>query len=145
MRYVLDACAILAFLDKEEGGDKVFDLFLKAEINQVTLYVNIVNVLEVSYERIQKKGANTIKIFTEFMQSAPIHIVPLPADIADPIFTEASRFKAKGGMSLADAILLATASCNNATVVTCDHHELDIIEKTEHLPFLWVRPATNKK
>jgi PIN domain nuclease of toxin-antitoxin system len=144
MKYVLDACAILAFLDQEAGGDKVYELFRQAEIKQVTLYMNIVNVMEVTYNRIQKKGSAGMKIFTEFMEIAPIHIVPLVSDITAPIFQEASRFKAQGGMSLADAILLATASCNNATVVTADHHELDIIEKNEHIPFFWIRPAPVK-
>jgi predicted nucleic acid-binding protein len=144
MNYVLDACAVLAFLDKEAGYDKVYEVFRQAETEKATLYMNIINVMEVYYKRIRKKGAEGMKIFTEFMQLAPIHIVSIPANIADPIFQEASRFKAQGGMSLADAILLATASCNNATVVTCDHHELATIEKSEHIDFLWIRPAPVK-
>ena len=141
MNYVLDACAVLAFLDEEAGCDKVYELFQQAETEQATLYMNIVNVMEVYYKRIRNKGDIGVKTFTDFLRLSPIHIVSIAPDITDRMFLEASRFKAQGGMSLADAILLATASCNNAIVVTCDHHELDIIEQTERVPFLWIRPA----
>jgi hypothetical protein len=42
-------------------------------------------------------------------------------------------------MSLADSIGLAEAIINGGCFVTADHHELDIVEKKEHLNMLWIR------
>jgi len=48
--------------------------------------------------------------------------------------------KAANKMSFADALLVATAHCTNATVVTCDHLELEPIEQLNRVKFLWIRP-----
>jgi len=56
------------------------------------------------------------------------------------IVQEAARLKAAGKMSFADAILVATAQCSGAIIVTCDHIELEPIERQGHIPFLWIRP-----
>jgi hypothetical protein len=42
-------------------------------------------------------------------------------------------------MSLADSIGLAEAIINDGYFVTADHHELDIVEKKEHLKIAWIR------
>jgi len=42
-------------------------------------------------------------------------------------------------MSLADSIGLAEAIINKGYFVTADHHELDIVEKKEHLDMIWIR------
>ena len=41
---------------------------------------------------------------------------------------------------ITDTILIATAVCSGATVVTCDHLELEPVEKQGIVPFLWIRP-----
>jgi predicted nucleic acid-binding protein len=43
-------------------------------------------------------------------------------------------------MSFADAILVATARYTGATVVTCDHVELEPVEQQGQILFLWIRP-----
>jgi len=53
---------------------------------------------------------------------------------------ERARLKAAGKMSFADTILVATAVCTGATVVTCDHIEFEPVEKQKMVPFLWIRP-----
>jgi hypothetical protein len=52
MNYVLDACAIIAFLDKEEGAEIVNDLFEQASVREITLFVHAVNLTEVYYDRL---------------------------------------------------------------------------------------------
>ena len=42
-------------------------------------------------------------------------------------------------MSLADSILIAAADLKGATILTCDHHEFDIVDEKEDLEFLWIR------
>jgi predicted nucleic acid-binding protein len=68
---------------------------------------------------------------------APISVIE---ELNPTIVREAAYFKAAGKMSFADAILVATARYTGATVVTCDHVELEPIEQQEQIPFLWIRP-----
>jgi hypothetical protein len=36
-------------------------------------------------------------------------------------------------------IVLAETKINSASIITADHHEFDIIEKTEDVDFFWIR------
>jgi PIN domain nuclease of toxin-antitoxin system len=47
--YVLDACALIAFLADEEGGDIVSLLLEKARENETKIRMNNINLLEVYY------------------------------------------------------------------------------------------------
>jgi len=62
------------------------------------------------------------------------------ADVVSGLLDSAAYFKATGKMSFADTILTATARCTGATVVTCDHAELELVEQQTQIPFLWIRP-----
>ena len=55
------------------------------------------------------------------------------------IFFEAGRLKANYKLSLADSIAVAQTIILKGTILTADHHELDIIEGKENLSFNWIR------
>jgi predicted nucleic acid-binding protein len=136
--YLLDACALLAFLGGEDGAHTVKELLSKAARGEITVNIHAANLIEVYYDRIRTVGPeeanNTI---LEIYNTFPITVTDT---ISPAILREAAYFKATGKMSFADAILVATARCTGATVVTCDHAELDPIEQHEHISFLWIRP-----
>ena len=46
-KYILDACALIAVLNKEDGAEFVRDLIDKANDNAVSISMNIINLLEV--------------------------------------------------------------------------------------------------
>jgi predicted nucleic acid-binding protein len=57
-----------------------------------------------------------------------------------PTLKEAARFKTTYKISIADSIALAETSVSGGTIITADHHEMDIVEQNEHnLKFLWIR------
>jgi predicted nucleic acid-binding protein len=129
---------MIALFDNEKGADVVSGLLDSAKRGEITLNINAANLIEVYYDRIRSVGTeeadNTIrKIYENF----PISIIEgnNPA-----IVREAAYFKATGKMSFADAILVATARCTGATVVTCDHVELEPVERQTQILFLWIRP-----
>ena len=135
--YLLDACAMLALLNNEKGADTVNSLLDNARRGEISLSMNAANLIEVYYDRIRIYGhelADTI--IRGIYDTTPISIIN---DLTPVIVREAAYFKAKGKMSFADAILIATARCTGATVVTCDHVELEYVERQDHIPFLWIR------
>jgi predicted nucleic acid-binding protein len=136
--YILDACAILAFLNDEEGADVFTNLMDMAKRGEITLSMNAANLIEVYYDRIRKTSSSDAdEVIRKIYENSPISIIEA---FTPDIVREAAYFKSKGKMSFADAILVATARCTSATVVTCDHVELGLIEQQEHIPFLWIRP-----
>ena len=47
MNYFLDACALLAFLNDEEGADKIEDFLNQSAANTTSISMSIINLLEV--------------------------------------------------------------------------------------------------
>ena len=136
--YILDACAVLAFFDGEEGAVTVRGLLDQARNHEVTLTMNAANLIEVYYDRIRVAGKEQADaVIQDIYETFPVSIIET---LNPAIVREAARLKAVGKMSFADTILVATARCIGATIVTCDHVELEPVERQEHIPFLWIRP-----
>jgi len=63
--YVLDACALIACFNNEEGADKIENILHK---NNICL-MSIINVFEVCYDAAKVLGKNqAIKLFDEIKQ-----------------------------------------------------------------------------
>ena len=136
--YLLDACALLAFLNDEKGAEIVDELLNQAKNMEINLNMSAANLIEVYYDCIRVSGTkNADATITEIYNHFPISIIQA---LTPDIVREAARLKARGKMSFADTILVATAHCSGATIVTCDHAELGPVELEKQISILWVRP-----
>jgi predicted nucleic acid-binding protein len=137
MTYIFDACALIAYLNQEEGEgfEEVDELFGRAETGEITIYMSIVNLVEVYYGYIGDCG---VTIADEIMR--PVFDFPMQiiSNIADVICRETARFKGICPLSLADAFLCATAKSLSATIVTKDS-EIAGPEAEEGLPVFWIK------
>jgi predicted nucleic acid-binding protein len=133
--YVFDACAIISYLNDESGSDIVSELLKKAKDGECTIYMSIVNLIEVHYANIRSLGAEKAAVILKEILNAPIQIA---ADISETVFQHSARLKAAYKCSLADTIGLAAAIELYAHFVTSDHHELEAIAKDESVPFIWL-------
>jgi len=130
--YVLDACALIAFFNEEEGADIVENVLLHHDL----CLMSIINVYEVCYDAAKIAGVDEgIKIYDE-IQQMPIKIIKV---IGKELLKEAMYFKANYKISVADSFALGLAKVNQAALVSGDHHEFDIIEKAGELKFNWFR------
>jgi predicted nucleic acid-binding protein len=134
--YVLDACAMLAVLAKEEGWEKVSELYKRAIRGEITLIMHRLNLLEVYYNILREYGKNAANNLMADIKQSPIAI---NREISDEIFLEAGRLKATYKISLADSVALAQAIVFDGSLVTSDHHEFDVIKDKEVVKFDWVR------
>jgi predicted nucleic acid-binding protein len=137
MIYVLDACALIAYLNEEkgEGFEVVDELFNRAETGEITLYMSIINLVEVYYGYIGDVGMTTANEIMRPVSDFPMSLI---STITDSIYREAARYKGVYPMSLADAFLCATAKTFGATVITKDA-EIAGPEEEENLPVLWIK------
>jgi len=141
MIYVFDACALLSYLNDEPGSDIVEELLKKATDGEMDIYMNIVNLIEVHYANTRSLGAEQAEVILKNILASPIHIM---SAVSDTIFRQSSRLKAFYKCSIADAIGLATAIELSGKFVTSDHHELEAVEKSEAISFLWLPPHPKK-
>ena len=135
MIYVFDACVLVSYLRNESGSDIVSDLLKKAVDGKDTIYMNIVNLIEVHYTNIRDLGSEKATVILKEILNAPIHVVN---DVSEAVFQQSSRLKASYKCSLADTIGLATAIELSAHFVTSDHHELKLVAENEPIPFVWL-------
>jgi len=136
MNYNFDACALIAFLNDEEGAEKIENILNQSVTNDVSVSMSIVNLLEVYYGELRDKGNDIAQIVLDMVQYYSIKIVNT---ISEQVFMEASRLKAGYKISLADCIGLATTLELSGQFVTSDHHELEVVEEKEEFPIFWFR------
>ena len=134
--YILDACALIAFLRKETGWEQVKNILLQAHEKTVVLHMHSFNLLEVYYDIYRSIGKEKADEELALIKLLPI---TLNAYLADDIFLEAGRLKATYKISLADAVVLAETNVTKGILVTADHHEFDVIEEKESIKFFWIR------
>ena len=134
--YVLDACALIAYLFEEEGAQSVSDMLAKASAYECDVYMHAINLLEVYYGIRREYGDVAAKEMLAKVKNLQIHI---NYDMPENIFLEAGRLKSEYKLSLADSIGLAQAVLLNASFVSSDHHELDIVDVSENINIHWFR------
>jgi predicted nucleic acid-binding protein len=135
-KYVLDACALIALFQKEQGSDIIENLLVEAGSGECSVSMNVVNLLEVYYGYLRADGEDYAEHHLAAVLSSCIEI---HETINAEFLRQAGKLKTVHTMSLADSILLAQAKLNGATVVTSDHHELDAVDNAGLVSFLWFR------
>ena len=142
MNYLLDACALIALFNGEQGADMVARLLESTDRGAISLSMSIIQLLEVYYDRLYIVGAEAAKERVDAIIAGPISIID---PITYPVMYEAGRLKTTYSISLADSIACATAMSFNAALVTSDHSELEPLEQHENLSVLWLPPRPKIK
>lgn len=131
--YLLDACALIALLNDEAGAERV-----EAIVTGGTpVFMSAINALEVAYDAVRRsQDNNSAAITLHVVASANIEIL---WTLTEAEWLAAARWKARGRLSLADAIALAIAETRNLKLVSADHHELDPLEAQGLIQVEWLR------
>jgi predicted nucleic acid-binding protein len=136
MKFVLDACAVIALLTGEVGAGNVRTILNRAYAGEGEVSINKINLFEVYYDAYRVYGK--LRADDAFSRIIKLPLVVI-SELKDNVFVEAGRLKATYRVSLADSIALAEAYVSGALLVTSDHHEFDIIEQKESIKFHWIR------
>lgn len=116
-RFVLDAWALLALLQKEEpAASQVRSLLQEAQQERWRVLVSVINLGEVYYVLGKAKGEAEAQRVIEVIRRLPVKVVP--AD--DERVFAAARLKIHHPLSYADAFAAATADEFAAILVTGD-------------------------
>ena len=132
--YVLDACALIAFLRREPGAEQVDALL--ADL-QCQCMVHAINLCEVYYDVIRADNTEVAEQVVVDLLAAGIQV----REDMDPLFwQQAGQFKVNPGrLALADCFALALAVRTGATLVTSDRQEFEPLELTGLCPLRFIR------
>ena len=134
--YILDACAIIAYLKNEQGSGVIHQFFIDATNKKCELFFHASNLFEVYYQSIRDDGQKTAGELWDDIHLFPINIL---YTFDESFIKIASKIKAENKLSVIDSFLLAQAKILNAAVITSDHHEFDILETKRLFNFEWYR------
>ena len=120
---ILDASAVMVFLQDEPGADDVRNLLLKAEEGGVKLAMSVVNLGEVWYAIARVKSPETADSYIQQIRGMAIEIV----DVDWPLARQAATYKAGEKISYADCFAAALAKARRGEVLTSDK-EFKVLE-----------------
>lgn len=128
---ILDAHALMVFLEKETGFEKVESLFVNAAEKSNYLLMTSVNFGEVYYIVMRECGEEKACQIESIIQKLPIKIVDVDINLA----REAARFKSKGKLSYADCFSAGLAKLHKAELITGDK-EFKPLESQIHITWI---------
>lgn len=129
--YVLDANALIDFVESGPGMRKVDQLLHAAAREQADIFVSVMNLGEVFYWLWTKRSAERARQTLDGFSRLPIQIVPVDLQQA----LRAGEIKALHKIPYVDCIAAALALQHQATLVTSDR---DFEKLGRHFPVLWI-------
>jgi predicted nucleic acid-binding protein len=135
-RYVLDACALIALFQKEDGAEVIENILIEAAEGICSVSIHRLNLLEVYYGYLRADGETVADAHITAVESSCIHVIN---EISSDLMKKAGKIKTTYHLSLADAVAVAQAAQEGAVLITSDHHELDSVDDKKEIKFLWIR------
>ncbi len=115
-RYVLDSQAVIAFLEKEPGWERVAALLGQARDTGRPLALCVVNWGEICHVTCRGAGEEAARRVVSALDTLPIEIVPADRELT----RTAAGLKASRKMSYADCFAAALALSRKSALVTGD-------------------------
>lgn len=129
---VLDSFSLIAFLEGEEGTEKMVEIFRAARDSGRDLLLSVVNWGEVYYIILREAGREQAEQAAHIISTLPIQVVPVDLELTKA----AAEFKANKKMSYADCFAAALAKMRKAELVTGDG---DFKAVEGEIKILWIR------
>lgn len=120
-KLLFDTHAFLAFFSREAGSVTIKKYFDAVQVGEAEGFVATITLTELAYIYSRKTDTATARLRVMQVQGSKLSLVPLSAEIA----VEAGMLK-QPGISVADAIIAASAWAAGAAVVTNDPHFLEM-------------------
>ena len=129
--HVLDANAVLDFVDNGPGSDRVVQLMTAAVRDDNPLLISVVNWGEVFYVSWQRRGEELARRTISGLSRLPIRTIPVEIEQA----SKAAEIKAVHKIPYVDCLAAALAEVRQAILVTSD---LDFVKLGRRIPILWL-------
>jgi predicted nucleic acid-binding protein len=130
--YVLDASALLAFLQKTPGAHKVNELLKEALQERAKVLMSAVNYGEVYGTILRERGLDQARLAVQAIHPLPIDLL----DATPPRSCQAAAVKAKYKLYYADSFAAALAIEHKAALVTGDS---DFRKLGRNFPIVWLK------
>ncbi|MBL8090804.1 MAG: PIN domain-containing protein [Anaerolineales bacterium] len=127
--FVIDTSALMAFIEKEEGAERVRDILRKDTI--IIPWLTILETVYISQRELGEEESITRYALIKKLNAKIIW------DADEAILLNAARIKANHSLSLADSVIAAIANQQKATLIHKDpeYETLQGVIEMEILPY----------
>lgn len=127
--FVLDTSALMAFIEKEDGAERVRDILLNESI--ILPWLSILEIVYISQRELGEEEALTRYALLKKLNANIIW------DADEALLLNAARIKSTHSLSLADSVIAAIATQQNAILIHKDpeYEQLQGVVKMEILPY----------
>ena len=127
--FVLDTSALMTFIEKETGAERVRDVLLKQTI--IIPWLSILETVHISQRELGEEEALTRYALLKKLNAEIIW------DADEALLLNAARIKSTHSLSLADSVIAAIATQRNAILLHKDpeYEPLQDVLEMEILPF----------
>lgn len=130
---VLDASAMIAFLQGEPGADVVEEVLLDAGKRKVA---HAINLCEMYYHFLRQNDEATAEEAVTTIEGLKVAV---REDMDGDFWRQIGHLKRAHTLSLGDCFCVATAMRLGGDVVTSDHHEMNALVPLGLCPILFIR------
>lgn len=113
---VLDSYSLIAYIENEDGAEKMIEVFRVARDSGRALFLSVVNWGEVYYITLREAGRERAEAVAQLISTLPIQIIPVDLELTK----QAAEFKAIKKISYGDCFAAALAKLRKAELVTGD-------------------------
>ena len=114
--YVLDSFAMLAFLDGEDGAERVAEILSQCATQNARACLSWISLGEVLYIVERERGLHTAQRILAAIEQLPLELLTASREAV----LGAAHVKARFPLSYADAFVVAAAQQHGAVIVTGD-------------------------
>ena len=129
---VLDSYSLMAYLENEDGAEKMIEVIQVARDSGRTLLFSVVNWGEVYYITLREAGRERVEAVTHLISTLPIELVSADVELTK----QAAEFKANKRMSYGDCFAAALAKLHKAELVTGDE---EFKQVGDEVKILWIQ------
>jgi predicted nucleic acid-binding protein len=114
--FVLDTSAVLALRSDEAGARRVEEILRLGRERKATVLLSFMTRMEILYRVTASEGEEAARTALRLLDTSGVRWVSCDPEILEA----AARIKARGGLSVADAWIAATAATRRALLVHKD-------------------------
>lgn len=134
--YVVDACALIAYLFDEEGASLFQKFLMNARNGDINMVMHVANLGEVYYDIVKRNDISIAQETYNDLKQLPIRFEDR---ISDQMVYKIGEVKTTFRISYADAFAVAQTVLSSAELITTDHKEFEPLEKASILKIKWLR------
>jgi len=114
--FILDACAMLAYLNNEHGVEVIGEVLEKGNRDEAKIFITAMDLAEIYHIVLKKEGRDKALKTILLIKNLPVECVGLD----EPLLMLAGEIRMQFPLTLGDALVAAVAKTKKAKLITGD-------------------------